>query len=88
MFPGPLPVFLQSCQVTDLALLLRSNKRASSCIEFGAHQVIIVQSEEAKKCLPEVLKGAIVLTVFESKGLEFDDVLLYNFFTDSTVSEW
>ena len=86
MFPGPLPVFIQSCHVTDLALLLRSNKRASSCIEFGAHQVIIVQNEEAKKSLPDVLKGAVVLTVFESKGLEFDDVLLYNFFTDSSVS--
>ncbi|XP_019859701.1 PREDICTED: uncharacterized protein LOC100635005, partial [Amphimedon queenslandica] len=89
MFPGPLPVFIQSCHVTDLAVLLRSNKRASSCIEFGAHQVIIVQNEEAKKSLPDVLKGAVVLTVFESKGLEFDDVLLYNFFTDSSITkEW
>ena len=86
MFPGPLPIFLQSCQVSDLALLLQSNKRASSAIEFGAHQVIIVQNDQAKKSLPEVLKAGIVLTVFESKGLEFDDVLLYNFFSDSSVS--
>lgn len=28
---------------------------------------------------------ALVLTVYEAKGLEFDDVLLYNFFTDSEV---
>ena len=86
MFPGPLPVYLQSCQVSDLALLLQSNKRASSAIEFGAHQVIIVQNDEVKKTLPDVLKAGIVLTVFESKGLEFDDVLLYNFFSDSPVS--
>ena len=86
MFPGPQPVFLQSCQESDLALLLQSNKRASSTIEFGAHQVIIVQNEEVKKGLPDVLKSGIVLTVFESKGLEFDDVLLYNFFSDSPVS--
>ena len=86
MFPGPQPVFLQSCQVSDLALLLQSNKRVSSSIEFGAHQVIIVQTDEAKRSLPEVLRAGIVLTVFEAKGLEFDDVLLYNFFTDSSVS--
>ena len=86
MFPGPAPALLHSCDVSDLALLLRSNRRESSSIEFGAHQVIIVQSEDAKKALPDVLKAGIILTVFEAKGLEFDDVLLYNFFTDSNVS--
>ena len=86
MFPGPKPVLLPSCQVSDLALLLQSNKREASAIEFGAHQVIIVQTDEAKKSLPEALRAGIVLTVFEAKGLEFDDVLLYNFFKDSPVS--
>jgi hypothetical protein len=85
MFPGPSPIVLDSCNISDLALVLRTNKRESSIIEFGAHQVIIVQSEEAKKNIPDVLKAGIVLTVFESKGLEFDDVLLYNFFKDSKV---
>ena len=87
MFPGPIPILLHSCNVSDLAVLLRGNKREASTIEFGAHQVIIVQSEEAKKALPDVLKAGIVLTVFEAKGLEFDDVLLYNFFADSKASE-
>lgn len=86
MFPGPMPVFLDSCEEKDLSLLLSTNKRECSAIEFGAHQVILVQSKEAKDRLPDILKGAIVLTIFESKGLEFDDVLLYNFFTDSLVS--
>ena len=85
MFPGPTPTLLQSCNVSDLALLLQSNKREASSIEFGAHQVIIVQSDDSKKELPDVLKAGIVLTVFEAKGLEFDDVLLYNFFSDSKV---
>ena len=88
MFPGPIPTVLQSCNVSDLALLMRSNKREASSIEFGAHQVIIVQSEDSKKALPDVLKAGIVLTVFEAKGLEFDDVLLYNFFCDSKVSSY
>ena len=87
IFPGPKPIVLDSCKVEDLADVLRTNKRESSKIEFGAHQVIIVQSEEAKKTIPDVLKAGIVLTVFESKGLEFDDVLLYNFFKDSKVSK-
>lgn len=86
MFPGPNPIFLESCEVSDLAVLLQTNKRSSSSIEFGAHQVIIVQNDEAKKSLPESLRTGIVLTVFEAKGLEFDDVLLYNFFSDSRVS--
>jgi tetratricopeptide (TPR) repeat protein len=87
MFSGPTPVILESCEESDLALLLSSNKRESSRIEFGAHQVVLVQSKEAKENLPSILKGAIVLTIFESKGLEFDDVLLYNFFHDSMVDE-
>ena len=85
MFSGPTPVVLASCEESDLALLLSSNRRESSRIEFGAHQVVLVQSKEAKEKLPSILKGAIVLTIFESKGLEFDDVLLYNFFHDSMV---
>ena len=86
MFPGPTPVFLESCEIDDLALLLSSNEREASAIEFGAHQVILVQSKEAKDNLPTILKGAIVLTIFEAKGLEFDDVLLYDFFANSVVS--
>ena len=85
MFPGPKPVLLLSCSYSDLALLLRGNRREASAIEFGARQAIIVQSDKAKEKLPSELKTGIVLTVFESKGLEFDDVLLYDFFTDSKV---
>ena len=86
MFPGPMPVFLDSCEEGDLSLLMSANKRECSAIEFGAHQVILVQSKDTKDRLPDMLKGAIALTIFEAKGLEFDDVLLYNFFTDSLVS--
>ena len=85
MFPGPIPTLLDSCNFSDLALVLRGNKRESSAIEFGAHQVIIVQSEDAKRALPNELQAGIALTVFEAKGLEFDDVLLYDFFKDSKV---
>jgi hypothetical protein len=37
----------------ELVLMLQGAKRKTSRIEFGAHQVVIVRSEEAKKTLPE-----------------------------------
>uniref|UniRef100_G1MHV0 Tetratricopeptide repeat and ankyrin repeat containing 1 n=1 Tax=Ailuropoda melanoleuca TaxID=9646 RepID=G1MHV0_AILME len=89
LFDGPKPTVLESCSVSDLAILLRGNKRKTQPIEFGAHQVILVANEMAKEKIPEELGLALVLTVYEAKGLEFDDVLLYNFFTDSEAyKEW
>ncbi|XP_076433331.1 TPR and ankyrin repeat-containing protein 1 isoform X1 [Peromyscus maniculatus bairdii] len=89
LFDGPKPTLLDSCSVSDLAILLRGNKRKTQPIEFGAHQVILVANETAKEKIPEELGLALVLTVYEAKGLEFDDVLLYNFFTDSEAyKEW
>lgn len=59
-------------------------KKRSSLIEFGADQVIIVRDEEVKSRVMKLVdKGAMVLTVLDAKGMEFNDVLLYNFFTDS-----
>nr|XP_015212780.1 PREDICTED: TPR and ankyrin repeat-containing protein 1 isoform X1 [Lepisosteus oculatus] len=89
LFDGPKPTVLESCSVSDLAILLRGNKRKSQPIEFGAHQVVLVANETAKETIPEELTLALVLTIYEAKGLEFDDVLLYNFFTDSQAGkEW
>ncbi|KAM4028227.1 TPR and ankyrin repeat-containing protein 1 [Anomaloglossus baeobatrachus] len=89
LFDGPKPTVLDSCCVSDLAILLRGNKRKTQPIEFGAHQVILVVNDKAKDNIPEELSLALVLTIYEAKGLEFDDVLLYNFFTDSEASkEW
>nr|XP_060637656.1 TPR and ankyrin repeat-containing protein 1 [Anolis sagrei ordinatus] len=89
LFDGPKPTVLESCSVSDLAILLRGNKRKTQPIEFGAHQVILVANETAKEKIPEELSLGLVLTIYEAKGLEFDDVLLYNFFTDSEAhKEW
>ena len=87
LFPGPQPIFIDSPESAalenDLENFLKSCERQSSGIQFGANQAIIVRSEDVKDSLQD---KAIVLTVFESKGLEFDDVLLFNFFKDSNVS--
>lgn len=32
-----------------------------------------------------MLQHALCLTIYEAKGLEFDDVILFNFFSDSPM---
>ena len=86
LFSGPKPVILNTDDFTEMAMLLQGSKRKTSAIEFGAHQVILVQNEESKQALPIELSYGLVLSIYEAKGLEFDDVLLYNFFKDSPVS--
>ena len=86
LFEGPRPVLLESCSPTDLAMILQGNQRQSSRIEFGAHQVVLVASNEARDTLPDELSQGLVMTIYEAKGLEFDDVLIYNFFKDSQVN--
>ena len=87
LFEGPKPVLLESCSPADLAMILQGNQRQSSRIEFGAHQVVLVASNEARETMPEELKHGLVMTIYEAKGLEFDDVLIYNFFKDSQVCD-
>ena len=82
---GPLPVLIRSGNAADIANSIGGSTHDTSAIEFGAHQAIIVQSEDAKERLPDELKKGVRLTIFEAKGLEFDDVLIYNFFHDSKV---
>jgi hypothetical protein len=75
--------------VDDLVLLLLGNQRTTTQIEFGAQQVVLVRNEDAREALPEELRAGLVMTIFEAKGLEFDDVILYNFFADSPAEkEW
>ncbi|XVE85512.1 hypothetical protein DITRI_Ditri17bG0096600 [Diplodiscus trichospermus] len=59
-------------------------------VGFGAEQVILVRDDRAKnEILKYVGKQALVLTIVECKGLEFQDVLLYNFFGSSPLkNQW
>lgn len=45
--------------------------------------MILVRDQKSKSYIPKVLQHALCLTIYEAKGLEFDDVILFNFFTDS-----
>ncbi|OSX68102.1 hypothetical protein POSPLADRAFT_1165650 [Postia placenta MAD-698-R-SB12] len=64
---------------------------SGSPVDFGATQCIIVRDDDARKRLrAQVGDRGIIFIVYESKGLEFNDVLLYNFFADATVdmAQW
>jgi tetratricopeptide (TPR) repeat protein len=88
-FHGPKPLMLLETKVDVATILIVGSDKKASQIEFGAHQVILVRNQEAKETLPEQFDGCLAMTILESKGLEFDDVFLWNFFADSKVSkEW
>jgi len=91
LFEGPKPKILLVDDVAELTvMLLGSQGNNTGRIDFGDEQVILVRDDEARKKLPPSLaESSIVLTIFESKGLEFNTVLLWNFFSDSSASkEW
>ncbi|KAG9016355.1 hypothetical protein FRB90_003160 [Tulasnella sp. 427] len=80
------PVFFSGREDRSDFLRLISDS-TSGRVELGAHQVIIVRDETAAKRLEaDIGRVAVILTLYESKGMEFDDVLLYDFFTDSTAT--
>ncbi|KAG8942986.1 hypothetical protein FRC04_003272 [Tulasnella sp. 424] len=89
------PVFFSGREdQSDFLRLTSTHTSDTDKVELGAHQVIIVRDDAAASRLQAIVgKVAVVLTLYESKGMEFDDsmkVLLYDFFTDSpaTATDW
>ena len=88
IFEGDKPWLLENPRLDDLYFLLLGSDRANSQIEFGAEQCMIVRDENARSTIPVELKNSgLICTIVESKGLEFNDVLLYNFFKDSPCAD-
>ena len=80
---GPTPLFLCSKNLMEYFFILQDKSSIGvTAVEFGADQAVIVRDEQAREAVPKSLRKGIVLTVQQCKGLEFNDVLLYNFFTD------
>eukprot|EP01065_Artemidia_motanka_P010929 TRINITY_DN1587_c0_g1_i4.p1 TRINITY_DN1587_c0_g1~~TRINITY_DN1587_c0_g1_i4.p1 ORF type:complete len:1594 (+),score=454.76 TRINITY_DN1587_c0_g1_i4:78-4859(+) len=82
---GPRPTFL-SCSTDQLQLELFGSRTGR--MELGAEQGIICREGfEDEAC--SAIRHAIVLNVVDAKGLEFEDVLVYNFFRNSPArQEW
>ncbi|KAF8624782.1 hypothetical protein AX15_005672 [Amanita polypyramis BW_CC] len=88
---GAPPVFLAGENSDDIQFEQFLFGARGDPLEFGAHQSIIVRDDGARNRLREKVGDiGIILTIYESKGLEFNDVLLYNFFEDSIlgISQW
>lgn len=91
-YEGPKPVLLSGPYSFDYLLSYMSNtadysnyhskmgNSKRSKLEFGFYKVVLVRDAESKKNLPEELQEYMCMTIQEAKGLEFYDVLLYNFF--------
>ena len=81
---GPKPLLFDGIDFN----ILRSNNVGQSTpstgtADFGAEQVILVRDSYTKTSLQHQIGDvALILTILESKGMEFDDVILWNFFTD------
>ena len=59
----------------------------SKKIRNGCDFCIIVRDEQAKKAIPEAFSNCVILTLQESKGLEFENVLLFNHFTGNDADK-
>ncbi|KAJ1399973.1 UvrD-like helicase, ATP-binding domain [Sesbania bispinosa] len=85
---GEAPVVLECGNRKNAIVTIFGNSGhvGGKIVGFGAEQVILVRDDLARKeILDYVGKQALVLTVLECKGLEFQDVLLYNFFGSSPL---
>ena len=82
---GPIPVFFLNCNVQMLASSdTPSDEQPKQTLDFGAEQAIIVRDQSTKvKLQAELRDKALILTILQSKGMEFEDVFLWNFFTNS-----
>ncbi|WJX52816.1 hypothetical protein P8452_38886 [Trifolium repens] len=85
---GEAPVVLE-CESNKNAIVTifgTTGHESGKIVGFGAEQVILVRDDYARKEILEYVgKKALVLTILECKGLEFQDVLLYNFFGTSPL---
>jgi len=83
---GEKPVLLPDVTPLELYTLIHGLTESYKFqAEFGAEQVIIVRTTESKSKVKIEFPTALVMTVEECKGLEFQDCIIYNFFSDSTA---
>ncbi|CAM0876418.1 unnamed protein product [Alopecurus aequalis] len=89
---GEAPVLLESDNNENAIMTIfgGSKSKHGNLHGFGAEQVILVRDDATRKQIIDLVgRQALVLTIFECKGLEFQDVLLYNFFGSSPLrNKW
>lgn len=90
LIEGPLPIILSSNNDVIRSIFSVSGENKPLECGFGAEQVILVRDERMKDKVKDIVKGkSLVLTALESKGMEFTDCLIYNFFSSTTIgNDW
>jgi superfamily I DNA/RNA helicase len=79
---GEAPILLESGnnQNTISTIFGNSGKAERSFVGFGAEQVILVRDDHVRKEITNYVgKQALVLTIVECKGLEFQVVIMHNY---------
>nr|GEY10549.1 hypothetical protein [Tanacetum cinerariifolium] len=86
---GEPPVLLESGHDENaIVAIFGGSKSGDDIVGFGAEQVILVRDDHTKTEVCEFVgKKVLVLTIVECKGLEFQDVLFYNFFRTSPLED-
>ncbi|XP_062076348.1 uncharacterized protein LOC133781392 [Humulus lupulus] len=88
MVPGEAPILLQSEKSENAIIKLfgKGDSLSKNVNGFGAEQAILVRDETARQSIQDIVgKQALIITILECKDLEFQDVLLYNFFGSSPL---
>ncbi|KAJ0038642.1 hypothetical protein Pint_21976 [Pistacia integerrima] len=92
MIYGESPILLKPGNGENAIMKIfgKSGNVGGDVVGFGAEQVILVRDDCARKFISDCVRNqALVLTIVESKGLEFQDVLLFNFFGSSHLkNQW
>ncbi|KAL8792809.1 MAG: hypothetical protein Q9195_004622 [Heterodermia aff. obscurata] len=77
---GPTPNLFLGCDSSILRNRASGDSPSPHEVLFGAEQVILTRDEEQKaKLLHSIGESALVLTILQAKGMEFEDVILFNF---------
>ena len=78
---GPVPDLFLGCDASILMNRVSEDSASPHEVLFGAEQVVITRNEEDKAKLVHIIgEAALVLTILQAKGMEFEDVVLFNFF--------
>ncbi|CUS07546.1 unnamed protein product [Tuber aestivum] len=92
--PGPKPTLYIGSNIAEILEhieRMRTSRKpdgqSSGRNEYGEVGVILVRDEETRDKLRTKLgTSSLVLTILQSKGMEFEDVFLYNFLSTSPYS--
>ncbi|KAF8541740.1 hypothetical protein BDD12DRAFT_946309 [Trichophaea hybrida] len=90
--PGPEPTLYKEVGLNFLSALNGAKDATDddgNLVSLGAHRAILVRDEQTRNDIKtKVENPELILTILESKGMEFEDVFLYDFFSTTPSSNF